>query len=97
VFIIVVCIAVVLLLNEWTGRRVPDWMTYFAMAIPAAIGNAIFVVPAARNDRAIWIDPDTGQRFDVPAPNSLFWIPVRYWTFIILVYPVVGTWQEWTR
>jgi hypothetical protein len=95
--IIVVSMSVVLLIDSWTGHLVPEWVTYFAMAVPAAIGNAMLVVPAARRDRRIEIDPDTGQRFEVAATNSLFWIPVRFWTFIILIYPVIGTWELWRK
>src|SRR4051812_30851439 len=93
VLIIVISMAVVLLIDSWTGHLVPEWVTYFAMAVPAAIGNVILVAPAARNDRRIEVDPDTGERYEVPAPNSVFWIPVRFWTVIILIYPVIGTWQ----
>jgi hypothetical protein len=26
--------------------------------------------------------------------HTLFWIPIKYWTFIILVYPVIGTLRD---
>jgi hypothetical protein len=88
---IVVSIILVTLLNDWTGHRVPDWMTYFAMAIPAAAANALFVVPYARTDRRTVIDKETGQEAELRGSHTLFWIPVKYWTFIILAYPVIGT------
>jgi hypothetical protein len=88
---IVVSIIFVTLLNDWTGHRVPDWVTYFAMAIPAAAANALFVVPYAQTDRRVVIDKETGNEMELRGSHTLFWIPVKYWTFIILAYPVIGT------
>jgi hypothetical protein len=95
--IIFVSILGVTLIHGWTGHRVPEWVTYFAMAVPAAAANAIFVVPYAQADRRMLIDKETGEEFEQVTTHSLFWIPVRYWTFIILGYAVIGTLQEWTK
>jgi hypothetical protein len=88
---ITISIILVTLIDDWTGHRVPEWATYFAMAIPAAAANALFVVPYAQNDRRIVIDKATGQEMELRTKHALFWIPVKYWTFIILAYPVLGT------
>jgi hypothetical protein len=95
--IIFVSIISVTWLNDWTGHRVPDWVTYFAMAVPAAAANALFVVPYARSDRRVVIDKATGEEMELAGSHSLFWIPVKYWTFIILGYAVAGTLQEWAK
>jgi hypothetical protein len=95
--IIVVSIVGVAALDDWAGHPVPTWVTYFAMAIPAAAANAAFVVPSARSDRRVVIDKQTGAEIELVQKHTLFWIPVKYWTFIILAYPVIGTLQEFAR
>jgi hypothetical protein len=95
--IIFVSIASVSLLVKVTAWPIPEWVTYFAMALPAAALNAIFVVPAAEADRRMVRDSETFQEIEVKGTHTLFWIPIWYWTFIIPIYPVIGTWQEWSK
>ena len=90
---VVASIAGVLLLVELTGWRGPDWMTYFAMAIPAAIANAILVANSPPRERVV-VDKKTGQELMLSRRDTLFWIPIKYWTFIILAYPVIGTLRD---
>jgi hypothetical protein len=95
--IIVVSIIGVTALDDWAGHPVPEWVTYFAMAIPAAAANAAFVVPSSGTDRRVVIDKESGQEIELVRKDTLFWIPVKYWTFIILAYPVIGTLQIFAR
>ncbi len=95
--IIFLSIGVVLLLHEWTGHRVPDWVTYVAMAVIAGGANAFFAAKYAQPERRILIDKQTGQEIELVRKHTLFWIPVWYWTYIILAYAVIGTVMEWTK
>ena len=95
--VIILSIIAVTAVNNWTGQRVPDWVTYFAMAVPAAAINEFFLVPRAHTDRRVVIDKATGQEIELIQKHTLFWIPLKYWTFIILAYAVIGTVQEWVK
>jgi hypothetical protein len=85
--IIILSMIIVLVLVNVTGRHGPDWATYFAMAVPAAAANS-------PSDERVVIDKATGREFTLSSRHTLFWIPIKYWTFIILVYPVVGTLRD---
>jgi hypothetical protein len=84
---------IVLVLANVTGWHGPDWATYFAMAVPAAAANAILAANSPSDERVV-IDKATGHEFTVSSRHTLFWIPIKYWTFIILVYPLVGTLRD---
>jgi uncharacterized protein (UPF0333 family) len=91
--IIVLSIVIVLVLINLMGWHGPDWATYFAMAVPAAAANAILVANSPSAERVV-IDKQTGHEFTVSSRHTLFWLPIKYWTFIILVYPVIGTLRD---
>jgi hypothetical protein len=91
--IMILSMIIVLVLVNVTGWHGPDWATYFAMAVPAAAANAILAANSPSDERVV-IDKATGHEFTVSSRHTLFWIPIKYWTFIILVYPVVGTLRD---
>ena len=94
--IIFASIMFVVVLVDMTGWHVPDWQTYVAMAVLGAAGNAILVANTPAEDRVV-IDKQTGKEFVLTARHTLFWIPIKYWTFIILGYAVVGTMRDWPK
>jgi hypothetical protein len=63
------------------------------MALPAAAANAILAAKTPSEERAV-IDKQTGQEIVLRQRHTLFWIPIKYWTFIILAYPVIGTLRD---
>ncbi len=87
--IIVASIGFVLTAAEVTGWHGPEWPTNFAIAVLAAAGNAILVANTATEDRVV-IDKQTGKEFVLSEKHTLLWIPIKYWTLIILIYPVLG-------
>jgi hypothetical protein len=91
-FIILSMAGVIGLINltAWHG---PDWITYFAMALPAAAANAILAAKTPSEERVV-LDKQTGQEIVLRQRHTLFWIPIKYWTFIILAYPVIGTLRD---
>jgi hypothetical protein len=91
--IIVLSITLVMAIANVMGWHGPDWPTYFAMGGLAAAGNAVLVAITPSNKRTV-IDKATGQEFEISAKHTLFWIPIKYWTFIILAYPVIGTLRD---
>lgn len=91
--IIILSIVIVMALVNLTGWHGPDWVTYFAMAIPAAAANAILAAYSPTGERVV-IDKQTGREFTVSSRHTLFWIPIKYWTIIILVYPIIGTLRD---
>ena len=94
--IIVLSMAVVMVPIEVMGWHVPDWQTYIAMAVLGAAGNAILVANTPSEDRIV-IDKQTGKEFVLTERHTLFWIPIKYWTFIILGYAVVGTLRDYPK
>ncbi len=59
--------------------------------------NAIFVARYAQPQTRVVIDKQTGQELTLVTKDNLFWIRVKYWTYIILAYGVVGTLSEWRK
>jgi hypothetical protein len=90
---IILSMACVIGLVNLTGWHGQDWITYFAMALPAAAANAILAAKTPSEERAV-IDKQTGQEIVLRQRHTLFWIPIKYWTFIILAYPVIGTLRD---
>lgn len=94
--IIVLSMAVVLVPIQVMGWHVADWQTYIAMAVLGAAGNAILVANTPSKERIV-IDKETGQELVLSERHTLFWIPIKYWTFIILGYAIVGTVRDWPK
>ena len=92
--IIVLSIGFVLTLVQVTGWHVPDWQTYIAIAILGAAANAILVANTPPEERVV-IDKQTGKEFLLSERHTLFWIPIKYWTFIIIGYAIVGTMRDY--
>ena len=94
--IIFLSIMSVMLLVESTGWRVPDWETYVAMAALGAAANAILVANTPTEERVL-VDKRTGEEVTLSPRHALFWIPIKYWTFIIIGYAIVGTVRDWPK
>jgi branched-subunit amino acid transport protein len=75
----------------------PVWAQELLWGIPAAVLNAILVAKYLRVEPPKFaIDQKTMENVQVTSPprHVLFWIPVRFWTYIILGYTCVGMIQE---
>jgi hypothetical protein len=95
--IIVLSILLVTAVLDKTSPGLPVWITYVAMAVLAASANAIFAAKYAQPHTRVVIDKQTGQELRLAVKHTLFWIPVRYWTYIILGYAVIGSIGEWVK
>ena len=94
--IIVASIGSVMASVNAMGLHVPDWQTYVAMAAIGAVANAILVANTPTVGRVV-IDKETGKELVLSTRHTLFWIPIKYWTFIIIAYAVIGTVRDWPK
>lgn len=63
----------------------------------AASGIFLFAKWRESGEGRVFIDEATGQRVDVrPSAGSLFFIPTRFWTWIVLAIAVLLAFSEWS-
>jgi branched-subunit amino acid transport protein len=75
----------------------PVWVEELLWGLPAAVLNAVFAPKYAEVEKPKFvIDRTTMEEVQVtfPRKHTLFWIPVRFWTYIILGYTCAGMIQE---
>ncbi len=75
----------------------PTWATELLWGLPAAALNAVLAAKYARVvEPKFVLDRTTMDEVQVTFPKQhvLFWIPVRFWTWIILGYTCIGMIQE---
>lgn len=86
---------VAVMVKAAVGLSAPEWALNGGVWVLAALFNALFAwklgTPAARH----LIDKNTGQEVIFTPRNDLFWVPVRYWTFIFLALAVVAAVANW--
>jgi len=75
----------------------PVWLEELLWGLPAAALNAVFAPKYAGLEAPQFVvDRTTMEEVQVtfPQKHTLFWIPVRFWTYIILGCTCVGMIQE---
>jgi hypothetical protein len=78
----------------------PTWAQELLWGLPAAALNAVFAAKYARVEEPKFVlDRTTMEEVQVtfPQKHSFLWIPVRFWTYIILGYTCIGMIQEFYR
>jgi hypothetical protein len=94
-FIILVTGMVSVVISGLAG--LPTWAEELLWGLPAAALNAILAAKyAVVEEPKFVLDRTTMDEVQVTFPRKhvLFWIPVRFWTYIILGYTCIGMIQE---
>ena len=55
----------------------------FALGLFVGAGTNHFVATKLDTDERTLVDPETGQTVVLKRGDSLFWVPMKYWTYVI--------------
>ena len=94
-FIILATGAISLGVSKLAG--LPSWALELMWGLPAASLNAVLAAKYASVEMPKFVlDRTTMDEVQVTFPQKhvLFWMPVRFWTYIILGYTCIGMIQE---
>jgi hypothetical protein len=97
IILLIVVVAGVVALGITNLLGLPIWGLELLWGLPAAALNAILCARYARVEAPKFaVDRTTMEEVQVtfPRKHDLFWIPVRFWTYIILGYTCIGMIQE---
>jgi len=70
-----------------------DWVNILAMVLAAALTLGLHKLLNPPNPKRL-IDADTGEEFVLRRSHSFFFIPVKWWTFIFLVFGTIVMFTE---
>ncbi|MGX7265019.1 hypothetical protein [Enterococcus crotali] len=74
-----------------TGYKAGYILEGVVMTVVVAVVNHLFTKKFISDNVKIFIDEETGERIQVKDRSSLFFIPNKYWTWIILVFGIILT------
>lgn len=80
-------------LNSKTGAP----LLFLMMTLLGSGLNAFFTKKFVSEKSRIFIDKETGQEVVVKDGSSLFFIPNKYWTYIILAIGLFATWNAFSQ
>lgn len=95
--IVLAAILLGVLIDSVAGSTLPRWVVNVGVWLLAAILNGLFASRIGTPAPRILIDKNTHQEVTYLPRNDLFWIPVRYWTFIFIALAVVAAFGELAR
>jgi hypothetical protein len=90
-------ILVVALGSDAIGLKVPYWALSAGCWVAAAAANALFTMKFGATETRKLVDPQSGEEVLFVKRHELFWIPIRYWTLIFLVFAVIAAAANWDR
>ena len=74
-----------------TGYKARYILEGIVMTCVVALINYLFTKKFISNKIRVFVDEGTGERVQVKDRSSLFFIPNKYWTFIILIFGIIIT------
>lgn len=94
--VVLIAVIVNVLMQSLLGMAMGDhdygkshgWTWVLSMGIAAVCIWFVGVRLEARGGRTV-IDKDSGQEFELKAKHDLFWVPFKYWAFVLLALGVV--------
>jgi len=81
--------------SDAAGLELPFWMLNAACWVAAAGANALFAMTYGAPKIRKLVDTNTGEQVLLEKRHDLFWIPIRYWTPIFLIFAVAAAAANW--
>ncbi|MDL2211713.1 hypothetical protein LJB88_02430 [Erysipelotrichaceae bacterium OttesenSCG-928-M19] len=82
------CFGIVYGLTDLVGITISDAKVTALSMFMCAIINYFFVSWLASRPKKLYIDAETNEEFYFEDNDSLFFIPLKYWTYILLVISI---------